>query len=110
MIAWSSPIRFPGGQCSVDLFRNALPSLLLVLLALTLGSSRLAGQETSTAPQTPLHAVPQETTFLIQLTEQLDTRRVPPGEHFRSPPPYKLTAHNHLPLPPRRHLSVHDNT
>src|SRR5260370_41048639 len=107
MIAWSSPIRFPGGQCSVDLFRNALPSLLLVSLALTLGSSRLAGQETATAPQTPLNAVPQGTTFLIQLTDQLDTRRVRRGDHFRATLAEELTAANGLTLAPGRKIKRH---
>src|SRR5260370_19370448 len=107
MIVWSSPIRFPGGQWSVDLFRNSLPSLLLVLLALTWGSSRLAGQETATAPQTPLNAVPQGTTFLIQLTDPLDTRRARRGDHFRATLAEELTAATAPPLAPGRKIKGH---
>jgi hypothetical protein len=107
MIVCSSRIRFPRGQCSVDWFRDSLPSLLLVLLALTLGGSRLAGQDTATVPQTPLNAVPQGTTFLIQLTDQLDTRRVRRGDHFRATLAEDLTAANGLSLAPGRKIKGH---
>ncbi len=107
MIVWSSRIRFSGGQSSVDWFPNSLPSLLLVLVALTLGSSRLAGQDTATVPQTPLNAVPQGTAFLIQLTDQLDTRRVRRGDHFRATLAEDLTAANGLTLAPGRKIRGH---
>ncbi len=95
MIVWSSRIRFSGGQSSVDWFPNSLPSLLLVLVALTLGSSRLAGQDTATVP------------FLIQLTDQLDTRRVRRGDHFRATLAEDLTAANGLTLAPGRKIRGH---
>jgi len=78
-----------------------------VLVALTLGSSRLAGQDTATVPQTPLNAVPQGTAFLIQLTDQLDTRRVRRGDHFRATLAEDLTAANGLTLAPGRKIKGH---
>ena len=107
MIVWSSGIRFPRGQSSVDWFRNSLPSLLLVLVALTLGSSRLAGQDTATAPQTALNVVPQGTAFLIQLTDQLDTRRARRGDHFRATLAEDLAAANDSTLAPGRKIKGH---
>jgi hypothetical protein len=107
MIVCSSPIRFSRGQSNIDWFPNSLASLLLALVALTLGSSQLAGQDTATAPQTPLNAVPQGTAFLIQLTDQLDTRRARRGDHFRATLAEDLTAANGLTLAPGRKIKGH---
>jgi hypothetical protein len=89
------------------LSRKVLPSLLLVLLALALCNSLSAGQETATAPQAPLNAVPQGTTFLIQLTDQLDTRRVRRGDHFHARLAEDLTTANGLSLALGRKIKGH---
>ena len=107
MMVCSFPSRFPRGQSRADWLRDSLLSLLLVLLALTLGGSRLSGQDTATAPPAPLNAVPQGTTFLIQLSDRLDTRRVRRGDHFRATLAEDLTAANGLSLAPGGKIKGH---
>ena len=107
MTVWSSTTRFPRGLFGVDLSRKHLPSLLVMLLTMTLWGSLLAGQETATAPQAPPNAVLQGTIFLIQLTDQLDTRRVRRGDHFRARLAEDLTATNGLTLALGRKIKGH---
>lgn len=107
MMVWSSSVRSPRGQFTANLFRNSLASMVTVLVALALCSSRLAAQDMATAPQAPLNAVPQGTVFLIQLSDQLDTRRVRRGDHFRARLAEDLTAANGLALAVGRKIKGH---
>ncbi|HEX4784171.1 MAG TPA: hypothetical protein VH350_07495 [Candidatus Sulfotelmatobacter sp.] len=60
---------------------------LVVIFCLSMVSTSLVAQDMAQdapPPQLPGNVVPQGTVFLIQLTDQLDTRTVKAGQHFEA--------------------------
>ena len=63
---------------SIRTFRLPFPLAAALLAVSTLP---MVGQD---APPVPANVVPQGTIFLIQLSDQLDTRREKAGDHFHA--------------------------
>ena len=65
------PVRIPH-------FRMKLAAILVTIISF---SNWMSAQD---APPVPANAVPQGTTFLIQLNDRLDTKTVKAGDHFHA--------------------------
>ena len=59
------------------------------------------------APPVPANVVPQGTTFLIQLSDRLDTKAVKAGDHFHARLAESLVAANGLTIAPGKKIKGH---
>jgi hypothetical protein len=81
-------------------------ALLASLLIASVATSLLRAQNPAPAPPTP-NTVPQGTTFLIQLTDRLDTRAVKAGDRFHARLAENLISANGAVLPEGRKIKGH---
>jgi len=85
------PMRLVSSSCAI--------ALLIVLPAFA--------QDPAVAPQAPPNAIPEGTQFLIRLNNQLDTRDVKPGKHFKAKLAEDLVAANGAIIPHGKTLKGH---
>ncbi len=79
-------------------FRLMHSFLFAFLLACSLGtlSAAAQGDDPAIAPQAPPDAIPEGTTFLIQLNDTLDTAHLHSGDHFTASMAEDLSTANNL--------------
>ena len=81
----------------------------LAVMGLLLCASAFWGQsvDSAVAPMAPPNAVPEGTSFLVQLEDKLDTANLQPGQRFKAKLGEDLTAANGLTIPRGKKIKGH---